>query len=1090
MLTVKYSPNWRENKCAAIASICTLPETIRGVLIVPEQNSFDAEWALCEAGGNTVCRRAEVLSFSRLATRVFSLTGGIAKQTLEKSGRLIAMAGALELLRPKLRLYGTYISRPEFLQQLLQIVDEFHAYGLDTQAIQKVRESLPKPLSDKLEELCLVLELYDSVCARSALDPSTRLDRLRNAIYDSDYAKNLHVVVFGFTDFTNQERSVLEALCCGGAELTVWLCCDSLREGQNVFSVPRETAASLREMARRAGLRMHEAAHAVPTEPGALGLLASALFSARPGRWEERTDRVLLLPAADTAEECALAVGRIQTLIRSGVRWREIGVAYSDVSLYESTLEGLLNRYGMPVYFSGDRSILRHGVVRAVVYALEAAACGMETETVCEYLHSGYAPLTLAESDRLENYAIIWKLRGSRWEKAFDKHPTGSVLELPDSDALKTLLAPWNAAREKAIVPLLRLRSALRDSTNTAGQIQALETFLEEIGLEKAISKAASALIADGDSQRARELTQLYEILLSTMEQIYGVLGSGNRSPEDFYRFFKAALTQNSVATIPATADCIRAGDLTAMRNTSLRHLIVLGASDGLLPAWETGGSLLSDDERRRMKAAGLSTAPDAEDRLDRNLLTAYTVFTAPTESICLCCDREAPSYLFTRLCAIFPSRADQRVMPLPQTVRDAAALAVRGGAEGELLQALPGLMPYAEALRRRSAYDLGALDRDAVRSLYGDSLSFSASKVDRLAACKFGFFLQYGLRLRERKEARVDPAIYGTLVHYVLQHTAEDVEGEGGFAAVSEERVLTLTRSWFDRFVDEYLGGLADYSLRGSYLLERSFLEIEHVVRDMARELTASRFIPTYFELAFRDETAIPITGNLAVGSLNGVVDRVDLYTTASGKTYLRVVDYKTGQKDFDYTDVLSGMGLQMLIYLFALTREAARYYHRELLPAGVLYFPARYDVESAGKRLTPEEAEQLHGKKLKRKGLLLDDEEILQAMEPGETPVYLPYQISKKTGTRLGDLASPEQFSLVEGHVRRTLGKLADTVWSGTISPDPFWRGPDHNACRWCPYTSVCRVESGDVPLRRLRAVSRSEFWNELEQEAKNHG
>lgn len=1091
MLTVKYSPNRRANARAAIASVCALEEESRCVLIVPEQNSFDTEWTLCEAGGDTISRRAEVLSFSRLASRVFSLTGGIAKPTLDKSGRLIAMAGALELLRPKLRLYGTYISRPEFLQQLLQIVDEFHAYGLDGSAIRQAQEALPEALSAKLEELCLVLELYDTVCARSALDPSTHLDRLREALYESDYARNLRVVVSGFTDFTNQEISVLEALCRGGAEVTVWLCCDSLREGRPVFSVPRETAFALRDMALRSGVHFHDAAQTVPADHGPMGHLAGALFSPRLTRWEGPTDRVLLLPAADVSEECELAVGRIQALIQAGARWRDISVAYTDASVYEAPLESLLDRYGMPAFFSGNRPILRHGVIRAVVYALEAAACGMETETVCEYLHSSCAPLELSEADCLENYAVVWKLRGSRWDQPFDKNPAGPTLEQLTPEEFTARLAPLNASREKAIVPLLRLRTALRASTKTAEQVKALETFLEEICLEKTISARASALAAAGEAQRARELTQLYEILLSTMEQIYGILGEGSRSPEDFCRFFQAALTQNSVSTIPASVDCLRLGSLTAMRNTNGKHLIVLGASDGLLPAWETGGSLLSDDERRRMKAAGLPAAPDAEDRLDRELLTAYTVFTSPTESICLCCDREAPSYLFTRLAAIFPDRTEERRQPLPRTAKAAAALTVRGGKASEgVLRAIPSLAPLAEELRSRASYAPGSLDRAAVSALYGDSLRFSASKVDRLAACKFGYFLQYGLRLRERKEARVDPAVYGTLVHYVLQHTAEDVKEAGGFAAVPEDRVLALAREWYDRFVEDYLGGLADYTSRGSYLLERSFLEVEHVVRDMARELAQSQFLPTWFELNFKDQTAIPITGDLAVGWLSGVVDRVDLYTTVSGKTYLRVVDYKTGRKDFDYTDILSGMGLQMLIYLFALTREAARYYHRELLPAGVLYFPARYDVESAKNRLSREEAESLHSKKLRRKGLLLDDEEILQAMEPGVAPIYLPYQISKKTGERSGDLASPAQLDLVERHVRRTLGKLADTVCSGEIAPDPYWRGEDHNACRWCPYGSVCRVDSGEIPLRRLRAVSRGEFWKELEQEAETHG
>ena len=142
MLMLQYSPDWKANSRRAIEELCALAQGSRGVLITPEQNSFDAEWALCEAGGDQISRRAEVLSFSRLADRAFSTAGGIAVPALDKSGRLIAMAGALELLRPKLRIYGAHIAKPEFLEELLQVVDEFHAYGLDAQAVRNARESL------------------------------------------------------------------------------------------------------------------------------------------------------------------------------------------------------------------------------------------------------------------------------------------------------------------------------------------------------------------------------------------------------------------------------------------------------------------------------------------------------------------------------------------------------------------------------------------------------------------------------------------------------------------------------------------------------------------------------------------------------------------------------------------------------------------------------------------------------------------------------------------------------------------------------------------------------------------------------------
>ena len=1091
MLQVKYSPDRKENSRLAVAELCALPEGKRGILIVPEQNSFDAEWALCEQGGDTISRRAEVLSFTRLASRVFSVTGGIAVPFLDRSGRLVAMAGALELLRPKLRLYGAQIGKPEFLEALLRIVDEFHAYGLDAAAIRRVRGELTEALSEKLEELCLVLELYDSLCLRSAMDPSTRLDRLKEALWESDFARGLHVVVDGFTDFTNQELAVLEVLAARAGALTVYLCCDSLRGGQSVFSVPRATAAALREGAQRSGIAFHAAAQTPPKHPGPLQHLARTLFASRMEPWEEETEAVSLCPAAGPAEECRLAIGRIQQLIRRGVRWRQIGLAYSDGGLYEPLLEPLLDRYRIPAYFSGTKDLMRHAVIRSVLYALEAAVEGMEPENVCEYLKSGYAPCNRELADRLENYAYVWKLHGSRWDAPFDKNPMGPSLTPLTPERMEELLSPLNRGREAAVKPLLELRDALNAAANTAAQVQALEAFVRDIHLEQSLAAQAKALTEAGELQRAQELNQLYEILLSTMEQIYGVLGAGSRSPEEFSRFFRAALTQNAVGSIPATVDCLQVGSLSQMRNAKLSHLILLGATDGQLPACQPGNGLLSDAERRCMKAAGLPAAPEGEERIERELLTAYMVLTAATDSVFISCDGQSPSFLFDRLQSIFPRRKDSVPLPQPMQSADAAAMLLCAGEEGRAaLAELPELEPIAGRLLERAKYRPGSLDAQTVQRLYGSAVSLSASKVDRLAACKYAYFLQFGLGLRERKQAAVDPAMYGTLVHYVLEHTVQDVEAEGGFRALQEQRVLELARGWYDKFLQEVLGGLTEYSRRGSYLMERSFREVEQVVRNLARELAGSKFIPTYFEQVFRDETAIPIVGRLATGSLMGVVDRVDLYTGSDGKTYLRVVDYKTGHKDFDYTDILSGMGMQMLIYLFALTREAARYYGKKLEPAGVLYFPARYDVELTKGRLDPEEAEKQRRRKFRRKGLLLDSEEILQAMEPGEEPIYLPYRISKKTGARSGDLADPAHLTLVEHHVRRALGELADSLCSGTISPDPFWRGEEHNACRWCPYREVCRVDSGEIPLRRLRAVSREEFWRSLEKEEENNG
>ena len=1092
MLIVHYSPNWQFNAERSVQEICEAARKGEGkrILIVPEQNSFETEVALCREGGDGISAKAEVLSFTRLASRVFSAAGGAAIPTLDQSGRMIAMAGALELLRPKLKLYAKNISKPEFLQQLLQVVDEFHSCGVNARTLSRAAEELDGALAEKITELTMILEVYEAVCESSKLDPSTRLDRLKDALLESGFADRAYVVVEGFSDFTEQEMNVLCALMQRAEQLSVYLTCDALDRGQTVFSVPRQTAAKLCRKAKSLGVPALTFRAAVPNEDRITEQISSQLFSASIVPYEQKTDAISLIPCRTAAEECAAAAAQIQNLIQNGSRYRDIAVAYTDPIVYGSVLESTFARYAMPYYSSGGKELLRHSVIRGVLSALEAAACGMEPESVSEYLKSGYAGITEDDADLLENYAFVWTLRGNRWNRPFEKSPDGPSVDFQADQSV--LLERLNMARVLAIEPLCEMKRALRDAKDTAQQIDALNAFLEKIHLERLIGEKIEQTERSGDLQSVQELAQLYEILLNTMEQIYGVLGTSSRSPEDFYRLFRAALTMGSVGSIPAAVDCIRIGELRQMRHTQAKHLLVLGANDGAFPAFDRSAGLLSDSERLLLKQTGLQVAPDESERMNRTLLIVYELLTAPTGSLFMSCDRESPSYLFLRLQRIFENCVQSASRPQPvKPVQLAAKLAeLEETSCSAFLREHPEFIKETKRIRAGANYRPGTLDRDTVKLLYGRSLSLSSSKIDRLAACKYAYFLQFGLKLKELRQADLDPTVYGILVHEVLEKTVKIVQEEGGFHKVSLERTLELSRYYFERFLQEKLDDLESYSRRGAYLVRRNYREIEQVVRILYQELSHSDFIPVSFEKVFADDTAIPITGDLCAGRLSGVVDRVDLFTDRLGKTYLRVIDYKTGRKDFDYTDILNGIGMQMLIYLFALTREAERFYGTKLEPAGVLYVSARYEVQATKGRLPAEEAEKERRKKLRRKGLVLDDEAVLQAMEAGDDTLFLPYKLNRKTGARSGDLASSDQLLQVERHVERTLKRLTDRLGSGEISPDPYWRGEENNACQWCPYRQICHVDSGEVPLRKMRAVTQDRFWDSLEKEEQEHG
>jgi ATP-dependent helicase/nuclease subunit B len=416
----------------------------------------------------------------------------------------------------------------------------------------------------------------------------------------------------------------------------------------------------------------------------------------------------------------------------------------------------------------------------------------------------------------------------------------------------------------------------------------------------------------------------------------------------------------------------------------------------------------------------------------------------------------------------------------------EAGAYLARYGLAGQAEEL--GLGEEYRLVREKAEHQLGAMERQQVRDLYGDSLTLSASQVDRQAECRMSYFLKYGMRAKERKEASVDPAEFGTYVHWVLENTAREVMEKGGFQAVSMEETMEIAFRYADEYAEERFSQLE--SSRLQYLFRRNRRELEMVVEELWRELKDARFAPAHFELAFGGEGALEAIGIPAKemsAVLRGFVDRVDIWNE-DGRNYFRVVDYKTGKKDFDYCDVFNGVGLQMLLYLFALEQNGAEAVGDHAKAAGVQYFPARAPLVSADGRLTDEEAEQLRRKEWKRRGLLLQDEDVLAAMEPGEEMSRLCCS-RKKDGTLSSDLATREQLRLLERYVFGILGDMVDKIASGDVTPNPYTRGTSHDACAFCPYGAVCHKASV-AGRRNYKAMAADRFWEEVEKEVQRRG
>ena len=1076
MLRIVLSTDWialRDHMIGCVARDVAQQKKNR-IYMVPELISHDTERRLCAVAGDTASRYAEVLSFTRLHRAVSEYSGVAMEDCLDGGGRLVAMAAAARQLHSQLKVYASVETKPEFLASMVETVDELKRCCITAQDLMDAAAVLEGSFSEKLKELALLLESYDAICAQGKRDPRDRDSMLLQVLEDCDFARDHCFYIDGFPDFTRQHIQILEHLIQFSPEVTIGFNCDRLASGALAFEKAGQTAAQLHRWAQAMDIPVE--IERLDGRENALTGICKALFQ---GELSDGQGHLHANRAESVRDEVTAAAQQVMELVRCGCRYRDIGIVCGDMAAYQNMMELIFHRFGIPVYQAGNEDILQKTAIFTVIAAMEAALGGFEQRDVLRYLKSILSPLTQDQSDDVENYALTWGVQGSGWLKPWQKHPDG-LGQFWTEETQQRLLA-LNEARQLAIRPLEQLHHSFEDAKNLSDKVLALYEFLVQIRLAERMDALAQTMEDSGDPRGAQILDQLWNIMLAALEQMHDVLGQTQWDNESFLKLFTLLLSQYDVGTIPTVLDAVNFGPVSAQRCNQVKHLIVLGVNEGAMPGYSGSQSLLSDQERETLRKLNVPLTGGAMEGIQAEFAEIYGVFCGATDSITVYTSGGQPSYVFRRLAQMAGGEKDVKpYLGAAVCVSKEAAAFLAGFNDLEAAQRLQLQEDYWD-MRSKSNFELGNISRENVQGLYGRQLNLSASQIDRQAECRMSYFLKYGLRAKERKEATVDPAEFGTYVHAVLEKTARKVMELGGFHEVSMEQTMDIAMEYSKEYADERFADMD--SQRMAYLFHRNRRELEMVVGELWKELKVSSFTPDDFELRFGDGgrmDAIRINGASLPAVLRGFVDRVDIWQE-DGRNYFRVVDYKTGKKDFDYCDVFNGVGLQMLLYLFALEQGGYG------TGAGVQYFPARAALLSADGKLTEEEADNLRSKEWKRKGLLLHDEQVLDAMDPEDWQRLCATR--KKDGTVSGDLADREQLQMLRSYIFSFLKGMVDDIASGNVQANPYTRGTSHDACSFCLYSAVCHKE--EVAGRRnYKAINAQEFWDRVEKEVDRHG
>ena len=1045
----------------------------KSLLLVPESGSHQAERRLLQTCGNRGGALATVTTFSKFTEDVLKETG-CSVSTLDPGGRVLTMHRALTQVQSTLG-YFRRAPRPQLVEKLVELSAELMACGITPAQLLE-----QEGLSPKIRDIGLIYASYDALCKAGDLDPAERVDLAAERVETSGLLTGVHLFVDGFEGFTRQKYGLLEQMLRQSKTVTVAL---QLGADRTLYTEQRQTLERLRRMAESRGIPVE----ITPCEavcrkrPQALEGLAEELFDFR-AKPTESSGGLALYTLADPKAECELAAALLRQKALSGVRCREMAVVCGDLESYGPALQAAFEQYDIPLFLSEKTDLLQSPALQAALGGLRALENGLEFADVTDWLRCGVGGLSRDTQDRLENYCYQWNIRGSKWQKPFTMPTCG--YDRPGEDEGEKLAA-LEHIRQQVWGLLQPLKDALAKAKTGGDYARVMGEHLEHIGLEALLEERCKALRQSDRGRESAETAQVWNILLGALEQFAAVMADIPMDAREFRKLLELTLRQYELSSIPPTLDAVQAVSFERLSSMPVRHMVIIGGREGLFPPEKASVSLLSEPERVALETAGIELTQSALERVWQQQCALCRAIAAPSDSLTVTVPRRlsdgspaSPGFAFARL-AVLRSVEAQPGEPLLEALRltapkplfrtaCAAAGGDRTGPARAALQTVctdPAARDHFENLRRYAQGPRGPItDPELVKQLYGGRIRLTATRMDRVSACRMSHFLQYGLKLQPRREARFGAPEIGTFLHYVVENTIPEL------CANPDSKPEAVAAKHVNDYLEKYLPK-GQQEARWQALFRQAGRMACRVVKNVWEEILAGDFRPVCFELDFSKNGHLPPL-ELQEGSITltvgGKIDRVDGYVRGD-TLYLKVVDYKTGTKQFHLSDLLYGLNLQMFLYLMMLQQADL---HRvlsvtgqtalRLEPAGALYIPAKDPFVSAQPGQTEADVQKALDKELRRIGLVLEDGDLLEAMEGGGTFRFLPVERKKDGGfTAASCVATAAQMGRLLRKTEDSLRQIARQIAGGDIEATPYRTGRDDTPCRFCDFKEACHFD-----------------------------
>jgi ATP-dependent helicase/nuclease subunit B len=1078
------------------------------IVIVPDQFSFEFErnlynrlgLARFNAGNINIC------GFGKLADMITETAGFAHKRIASDEIKSILMYRTLKKLitTHQLKFYARQAGRNGFRKLAVEIVKELSDNGISSENLvsrfsfdAEDENNHKTSLTKKMSDIAIIASSYINLLLSSGYkdDTSAYFEAAKTA-QNENYFVGKTVFIDGFSGFTAGEFTIIESIIKDSKKLYISLTYareSSLTAKLSLFYPTEITKSKIVACCKAEAIEYEEnfLSSSYRFSSDALAFFSDNVLTFSENRYNGKNDAVKVFECVDYYDEIKTCAALIHKLCVSDkiYRFSDIVIAAHDISTYSGIISGTFSRFHIPVFIDEKHS-LSHQSIAIFFISFLRIAChkNAETDDYIKLLKTGFFRyrdksgnlITIDETDiyDFDDYCYKNDIRGAHFYDKFDDEKFENI---------RLIL------REKA-------DNFRKVSEGKSGK-EIVENLAKAIAEFEIPSRLSNFDATDSETLfLQREMTGSWNLICHVIEKIHECLSYDEKiSLGEFYEIVESAIGEQTLSAPPQTLDSITVVPAGLARLNNPRCVIILGANADVIPAAPTRNSLLSDTDISLLRELGIIVSGTALEKISEERFAIYNICSSPRERL----------YLFYA-----SAESSGRILP-PSEIVDNAVSAFGEDALVhsfkikrdefcrtpdisyiEYMDIVHENSDFCFTLKKALSTDKNYTNRIILQnrdiniskalseSLYTDTLKLSATSFEDYCKCPFLFFSKTALSLKTRQKSELNALLKGNIIHEILSRITRDIIDE----KLSTEMIETTVKKHMNEVADDekFTGKRRFRTALFNAEYEKLYSILCAVTKNLLEEFFVSEFKPAQTEFRFGfdsekdNEPAYKIDlNNGKTAIFRGAVDRVDVY-----KNYLRIVDYKTGSKDFDYKAMVDGIGLQPLIYMFAIIDENAGKY-RGFSPAGTLFF-VTLDPQ-------PDETdrdEKAECKLVRPVGAVLADVDVIMAMEPigdGEKGRFIPVDFNKpKNGERVlsaySSVLTAEEFESIKTYFTELLKDIADKIYSGKFAPNPIqsrkYKNDDESdeskddlPCKYCDFSSVC---GNYPPVKRFRYFS----------------